>query len=212
MDLLLHYFPNISPEQLVLFSKLPGLYMEWNQKINVISRQDIENLGERHILHSLAIAKVFQFNPGSQLLDLGTGGGFPGIPLAIMFPDVHFVLVDSTAKKIKVVQEIAQALDLQNVTAMQARVEELKMAGSFDFVLTRGVAPLDKLMVWSQRLLKKKHAHAYPNGIIALKGGNVRTELLSLPGKAAEYTEIFPIKKYFTEEFFEEKLIIYVQG
>jgi len=212
MTLLERYFPDLPPEQRDQFARLVPLYTEWNAKINVISRQDIENLEERHILHSLAIAKVFSFKPGAHLLDLGTGGGFPGVPLAIMFPEVKFTLVDGTGKKIRVVQEVADAMGLTNLTARHNRVEELKMNGQFDFVLSRGVAPLDKLLVWSQPLLKKKHLHAYPNGLIALKGGNLQMEIKALPGKGDDYTEVFPLRRYFGEEFFEEKMVVYVQG
>lgn len=212
MKLLNKYFSELDAGQIAQFQQLVPLYAEWNEKINVISRQDIENLEEHHILHSLAIAKIFQFKPGADLLDLGTGGGFPGIPLAIYFPLVNFCLVDGTGKKIKVVQEIVSALQLKNVTALHARAEDLKMAGTFDFVLSRGVAPLDKLLVWSQRLLKKKHVHAYPNGIIALKGGDLRQEINALPGKGKAYTEVFRISDYFTEPFFKEKSVVYVQG
>lgn len=212
MNLLERYFPDLPAEQRDRFARLVPLYTEWNAKINVISRQDIENLEERHILHSLAIAKVFSFKPGAQLLDLGTGGGFPGVPLAIMFPEVKFMLVDGTGKKIRVVQEVADALGLTNLTARHSRVEDLKMNGQFDFVLSRGVAPLDKLLLWSQSLLKKKHIHAYPNGLIALKGGNLKPEIKALPGKGDEYTEVFPLGRYFAEEFFEEKMVVYVQG
>lgn len=212
MHLLKKYFPNLSAEQLALFERLPALYAEWNDKINVISRQDIENLEERHILHSLAVAAFFQFKPGAKVLDLGTGGGFPGIPLAIIFPEVSFTLVDGTGKKIRVVQEIAAALGLKNVEARHARVEELKMNGQFDFVLSRGVAPIDKLMIWSKKLLKPRHNHAYPNGIIALKGGDLRKEIDALPGKGKNYTEVFPIREKFTEPFFDEKFVLYVQG
>ena len=212
MQLIDKYFPDLNAEQRAQYAQLIPLYTEWNAKINVISRQDIENLEERHILHSLAIAKVVQFKPEARLLDLGTGGGFPGIPLAIMFPDTAFVLIDGTGKKIQVVKEVAAALGLKNVTALHARVEELKMNNQFDFVLTRGVTTLDKLLIWSQRLLKKKHLHAYPNGIIALKGGDLRAEIKALPGKGGAYSEIFHIQDFFKEEFFKEKHIVYVQG
>jgi 16S rRNA (guanine527-N7)-methyltransferase len=211
-DLIRKYFPDLEPEQYAQFEQLIPLYTEWNAKINVISRQDIENLMERHILHSLAIAKYFQFKPDAQVLDLGTGGGFPGIPLAIYFPETKFTLVDGTGKKIHVVQEVATALGLTNVTALHNRVEELRFNGTFDFVLSRGVAPLDKLLQWGQRLLKKKHVHSYPNGIIALKGGNIRAEIKTLPGKAENYTEVFSIRDHFKEPFFEEKFVVYVQG
>jgi 16S rRNA (guanine527-N7)-methyltransferase len=212
MEWLTPYFPDLTPEQLDQFGQLEPLYRDWNAKINVISRQDIENLNVRHVLHSLAIAKLFSFKPGAAVLDLGTGGGFPGIPLAILFPEVKFTLVDSTGKKINVVKEVAEALGLQNVTALHARVEELKSPGSFDFVLSRGVAPLDRLLSWSGRLLKKKHIHTYPNGIIALKGGNLQGEIQVLPGDGRSYTEVFPIRDFFKDPFFEEKYVVYVQG
>jgi 16S rRNA (guanine527-N7)-methyltransferase len=212
MELIKKYFPKLSAEQLAQFEQLEPLYREWNDKINVISRQDIENLTERHVLHSLAIARVIGFGPDAQVLDLGTGGGFPGIPLAIFFPETNFTLVDGTGKKIKVVQEVAEALGLKNVTAIHSRVEDLKMNGQFDFVLSRGVAPIDKLLVWGQKFLKKKHFHALPNGILALKGGDLRAEIKALPGKGKNYSDIFKIKDFFTEPFFEEKSVVYVQG
>jgi len=212
MLLIEKYFPDLTAEQREMLSQLPGLYTDWNAKINVISRQDIENLEERHILHSMAIAKEFDFKPGAKLLDLGTGGGFPGIPLAILFPEVQFVLADSIGKKIKVVQEVAQALGLKNVEGRHARAEELRPLASFDFVLTRGVAPLTQLLQWSQHLLKKKHVHAYPNGLIALKGGNLDKEIADLPGRGKEYSEVFPLHAVFEEAFFKEKFIVYVQG
>jgi 16S rRNA (guanine527-N7)-methyltransferase len=212
MDLIEKYFTGLDPEQTARFAQLEPLYREWNEKINVVSRQDIENLNERHVLHSLAIAKVMSFKPDTALLDLGTGGGFPGIPLAILFPEVEFTLVDGTGKKIKVVQEVADALGLQNVTAIHARAEELKMNGAFDFVLSRGVTTLDKLLMWSERLLKKKHQNAYPNGILALKGGDLHGEINGLPGKGKMYSEIFPIREFFKEPFFDEKFVVYVQG
>lgn len=206
------YFPNLSAEQLAQFESLEPLYREWNEKINVVSRQDIENLTERHVLHSLAVAKVIQFKPGSQILDLGTGGGFPGIPLAIFFPESKFVLVDGTGKKIRVVQEVADALGLENVTAIHGRAEEIKMNGQFDFVLSRGVTTLDKLLVWTQKFMKKSHVHVLPNGLIALKGGDLKAEIRELPGKGKEYSEVFPIRNFFRESFFEEKSVVYVQG
>ncbi len=210
--LIAKYFPNLSAEQLAQFESLEPLYREWNEKINVVSRQDIENLTERHVLHSLAIAKVIQVKPGSQILDLGTGGGFPGIPLAIFFPESKFVLVDGTGKKIRVVQEVADALGLENVTAIHGRAEEIKMNGQFDFVLSRGVTTLDKLLVWTQKFLKKSHVHVLPNGLIALKGGDLKAEIRELPGKGKEYSEVFPIRNFFRESFFEEKSVVYVQG
>jgi len=212
MDLINKYFPNLAPEQQERLARLVPLYTEWNAKINVISRQDIENLEERHILHSLAVAKAMTFKPGARLLDLGTGGGFPGVPLAIFFPDVEFLLVDGTGKKIRVVQEVAAAVGLQNLTARHSRVEDLKMNGQFDFVLSRGVATLDQLLRWSQPLLKRKHQHAYPNGVIALKGGDLQTEIRALPGRGSDYSEVFPIRSFFKEPFFDEKMVVYVQG
>ena len=212
MNLIKKYFPKLTADQLAKFEQLEPLYREWNEKINVVSRQDIDNLNERHVLHSLAIARVIGFGPEAHLLDLGTGGGFPGIPLAIFFPEAKFTLVDGTGKKIRVVQEVAAALDLKNVTAMHARAEDLKMNGQFDFVLSRGVAPLDKLMLWGHKFLKKKHMHSLPNGIIALKGGDLRAEIKALPGKGTSYTDVFPIRNFFSEEFFEEKSVVYVQG
>ncbi len=212
MNLISKYFPKLSSEQLALFDQLEPLYREWNDKINVVSRQDIDNLSERHVLHSLAIARVIGFSPDARLLDLGTGGGFPGIPLAIFFPETQFVLVDGTGKKIKVVQEVATALGLKNVTAIHSRAEDLKMNGQFDFVLSRGVATLDKLLVWGHKFLKKKHIHALPNGILALKGGDLRAEIKLLPGKGHLYTDVFPIREFFEEPFFEEKSVVYVQG
>jgi 16S rRNA (guanine527-N7)-methyltransferase len=212
MKLLDKYFPNLTAEQRARFQQLEPLYADWNSKINVISRQDIEHLEVHHVLHSLAIAKAIQFKPEAKILDLGTGGGFPGIPLAIFFPETQFTLVDGTGKKIRVVQEVAAASGLENVTALHARAEELKMNGQFDFVLSRGAAPLDKLLIWSQRLLKKKHLHVYPNGIFALKGGDLRAEIKALPGKGESYSEVFPIQDFFKEEFFKEKYVVYVQG
>lgn len=207
-----HWFPNLSEEQLDQLDQLQQLYAEWNSRINVISRQDIENLNERHVLHALAIASFFEFKPGAQVLDLGTGGGFPGIPLAIFFPETKFTLIDGTGKKIRVVQEIANALQLSNVEPIHIRAESLKRAGQFDFVVSRAVAPLMDLMQWSQHLLKRKHTHAYPNGLIALKGGNLQAEIAALPGKAHNYVEIMPIHDKFNLPYFDEKWVVYTQG
>lgn len=207
IDIILKYFPKLTETQQSQFEQLGDLYRDWNQKINVISRKDIENLYPHHILHSLAIAKKVNFKSGSRILDLGTGGGMPGIPLAILFPHVQFTLIDGTRKKIRVVQEIADAINLKNVSAKHIRAEELK--GKFDFVICRAVAALDKLNHWSTRLVSHKHQHAYPNGLITLKGGDVKEEIKSLPG--GSYTEIWPVTDVFPEEFFEEKVMVYVQ-
>ncbi len=209
MEIILSYFPNLSEEQKRQFQSLQDLYAEWNQQINVISRKDIENLYLHHVLHSLAIARYIQFKPGTDVLDLGTGGGFPGLPLAILFPETQFLLVDSIGKKLKVVNEVAAAIGLTNIETRHIRVEEIKDK-KFDFVVTRAVATLDKLYYWSKKLIKTKHINAFPNGIIALKGGNIREEIKLLP--RGEYAEITPLSKYFKESFFEEKALVYIQG
>lgn len=207
MESILEYFENLSERQISQFQQLEPLYREWNQKINVISRKDIDNLYEHHILHSLAIAKLLSFKEGAQILDLGTGGGLPGIPLAILFPKTHFTLIDGTGKKILVVKEIASALGLQNVTAMHKRAEELKQ--KFDFVICRAVASLDKLLMWSEKLIATKQQHPWPNGLISLKGGNLKSEIKELP-KGFE-AEIIPLTEFFDQPFFEEKALVYVQ-
>lgn len=202
------YFPKLSEQQISQFEQLGPLYSEWNAKINVISRKDIDNLYERHVLHSLAIARFIHFHSGAEILDLGTGGGFPGIPLAIFFPQTKFFLIDGTRKKIKVVQEVADALGLKNVKAKQVRAEELKKM-KFDFVVSRAVAAIDQLALWSQPLIKMKEQHAIPNGLIALKGGNIQAEVKLLP--RGSYSEINPVSDYFSEPFFAEKHLVYVQ-
>ena len=209
MTEILKYFLNLTPEQQNQFAALLPLYTEWNEKINVVSRKDIDNLNLHHVLHSLAIAKIMGFKDGSHILDLGTGGGFPGIPLAILYPSVNFLLVDSTAKKIRVVQEVTTALGLKNVEAQHIRVEDIKGV-QFDFVVTRAVTSLDQLFRWSRRLIKNKHINILPNGILALKGGNIREEIKAL-GKG-QYVEVTPISKFFAEDYFEEKVVAYVQG
>jgi 16S rRNA (guanine527-N7)-methyltransferase len=208
IDLIWKYFPALTDRQREQIRQLGPLYEEWNARINVVSRKDIGNLYERHVLHSLAIARVIGFSKDAKVLDLGTGGGFPGLPLAILYPETRFVLVDGTGKKIQVVKAVVEALELGNVDARHSRAEEVKEA--FDFVTTRGVATLEELMNWSRRLLKKKHIHALPNGLLALKGGNIQPEIKSL-GKG-EYVEVFPIGEFFSEAYFEEKYVVYVQG
>ena len=208
MQLIEKYFPDLSQQQLEQFQELTPLYKEWNEKINVISRKDIDNLNERHILHSLALAKIVNFKAGSEILDLGTGGGFPGIPLAIFFPEVKFTLIDGTRKKITVVDAIAQKLELDNVKAKHLRAEECKHR--FDFVVSRAVTRLERLIPWSFRLLKHKQVNPIPNGLFAWKGGNIKEEIKALPNK--EYIEKYPIPQYFKEEYFQEKQILYIQG
>lgn len=209
MELIRKYFPTLTTLQLEQLEQLDPLYTEWNAKINLISRKDIQNLYERHILHSMALAQVVEFNDGAAVLDLGTGGGFPGIPLAILFPAVQFTLIDGKGKKIMVVKEIATAIGLQNVVAKHVRAEELK-GRKFDFVVSRAVASLDKLLPYTRRLLKKKQQHAYPNGLFALKGGAIQAEMEALENE--EYIELFPLSELFEEAFYEEKFLVYVQG
>lgn len=206
------YFKGLSAEQIAQFEALPPLYKSWNEKINLISRQDLDNLVERHILHALAIAKCISFKPGTKVLDLGTGGGFPGIPLAIFFPEVEFLLVDGTGKKISVVQDIIQQTGIPNAKALHSRVENLGMPKKFDFVVSRAVAPLDKLLHWSAPLISQKHKNAYPNGLFVLKGGDLSAEIKALPGKGSSFTECIPISSFFKEDFFKEKWVVYVQA
>lgn len=209
MDLILKYFPTLSDSQKAHFEQLDPLYRDWNAKINVISRKDIDNLYLHHVLHSLAIAKVVTFKPGAAVLDIGTGGGFPGIPLAILFPETQFTLVDSIGKKIKVVQEVSEAIGLKNVTALHQRVEDFKKP-QFDFAVTRAVASLDKLYPWSSRLIKNKEQHILPNGLIALKGSTFQEEVKTLPRDS--YVEDYPISNFFKEAYFQEKFVVYVQA
>ena len=207
-DIIQQYFPKLSEQQQQQFEELGPLYREWNDKINLISRRDIHNLYAHHILHSLGVAKVVKFRTGAKILDLGTGGGLPGIPLAILYPNVQFTLIDGTHKKIKVVQEIIGSVGLDNVAAKHIRAEELK--DRFDFVTCRAVASLDKLVLWTQRLLRREERHALPNGLLTLKGGRLREEIKAL-GKGV-YVEQFPLSAYFEEEYYEEKYVVYVQG
>ena len=209
MDLIRKYFPDLTALQLQQFEQLFDLYKEWNEKINVVSRKDIDNLYLHHVLHSLAIAKYIKFKPKSSIVDLGTGGGFPGIPLAILFPEVSFLLVDSIGKKIKVVDEVSAALELKNVTSLHGRVEEIK-GKKFDFVVTRAVANMLQLVIWSRKLLSQKHINTVPNGIIALKGGNIKEEMKEI--QRGEYYEITPLSDFFEEDFFKEKVLVYFQG
>ncbi|MCU0356988.1 MAG: 16S rRNA (guanine(527)-N(7))-methyltransferase RsmG [Cyclobacteriaceae bacterium] len=199
-----HYFPQLSQQQVEQFATLQPLYHEWNDKINVISRKDIENLYINHVLHSLGIAKVQAFNPGATILDVGTGGGFPGIPLAILFPETNFHLVDSIGKKIKVVQAVADTIGLTNVKAEQARAETL--TGQYDFIVSRAVTRLKEFYGWINRRIKPKSEHALKNGILYLKGGDLEEELKEL----GRPYEIYNLTDYFREEFFETKKVVYV--
>jgi 16S rRNA (guanine527-N7)-methyltransferase len=209
LDLLLPYFPDLTDVQKDKFAQLLPLYKEWNDKINVVSRKDIEQLYLHHVLHSLAIAKFIKFVPGSDVLDLGTGGGFPGIPLAILFPRVQFTLCDSIGKKIRVVEAVSEALGLENVTPVNARAEELKQ--KFDFVVSRAVTDTETLIKFSRKLLGEKQFNAYPNGLITLKGGDkLREELQNLP--KFEYVEKVAVRKYFDNPYYDDKYVVYLQG
>lgn len=200
------YFPDLTAEQRERFAALDALYHDWNAKINVISRKDIDNLYEHHVLHSLGIAEVINFRPGTRVMDLGTGGGFPGIPLAIMFPDVQFHLVDSIGKKIRVCNEVISALGLTNVTTQHGRAEEVRNM-KFDFVVSRAVMPLADLVKISQRLISPRQQNALPNGLIALKGGELEHEA----GAVKREKLITPLSDFFAEEYFETKKVVYVQ-
>lgn len=204
MDEILKYFPKLSELQIKQFSALMELYSDWNAKINVISRKDIENLYEHHVLHSLAIAKTIHFRSGTKILDFGTGGGFPGIPLAIMFPDSQFKLIDGTGKKILVATEVATSIGLKNVVAEHLRGED--ETGKFDFVVSRAVMPLPDLMKIVKKNISKKSQNAMGNGIICLKGGNVEGEIHNF----RRIAEVMKISNWFQEEWFKEKNVIYV--
>lgn len=205
-DLILKYFPSLTAQQLQQFNSLPGLYNFWNNQINVISRKDIDLLYERHVLHSLGIAKVISFLPGEKVLDVGTGGGFPGIPLAIVFPETQFYLVDSIGKKIKVVQEVAKALNLKNVKASHHRAEELNE--KFDFIVSRAVTRLKDFYPWVRGKFNKQSKNTLPNGILYLKGGDLAEEIT----ESGLVVKQFHLKDYFEEEFFETKQVIYIKG
>ncbi len=195
---------SLTPLQVQQFTALGNLYREWNAKINVISRKDIDNLYPHHIIHSLSIAKVLHFQPGTTLLDVGTGGGFPGIPLAILFPECHFTLIDSIGKKIRVATEIAKAIGLTNVTCIQERVEMEK--GKFDFVISRAVMPLDDLVKLIRKNISTKHHNAMPNGLMVLKGGNLEGE--TQPYR--KYVEITDISQIFHGDWYKEKSVVYL--
>lgn len=205
MDIITKYFPHLTATQQRQFAALDALYRDWNAKINVISRKDIDNLYEHHVLHSLAIAKAVTFRPGAHVLDFGTGGGFPGIPLAILFPDSRFKLIDGTGKKIRVCQEVSQAIGLKNVTAEHLRGEEEK--GKYDFVVSRAVMPVDKLLKIIRKNISREQHHALPNGLLCLKGGDLTDELRGVE-KIAEVTDL---STWFDEPWFaEEKKLVYI--
>ncbi|MBR0244364.1 MAG: 16S rRNA (guanine(527)-N(7))-methyltransferase RsmG [Bacteroidaceae bacterium] len=227
MEIINKYFPALSAVQQERFAALDALYHDWNSKINVISRKDIDNLYEHHVLHSLGIAEIINFRPGTRVLDLGTGGGFPGIPLAIFFPEVHFHLVDSIGKKIRVCNEVISALGLENVTTQHARAEEIKyqkspkklrkgeepapaeglLAERFDFVVSRAVMPLADLVKISRPHISQRQQNALPNGLIALKGGELEHEAAAVKSEKL----ITPLSDFFQEEYFLTKKVVYVQ-
>lgn len=204
MDIVLKYFSHLSPKQKEQLNLLYPLYQDWNSKINVISRKDIDNLYERHVLHSLAIAKILSFSGGSRVMDVGCGGGFPGIPLAILFPEAHFHLLDSIGKKIKVCTEVATAIGLTNVSFRHARVEDEKE--KFDFAVSRAVMPLSDLVRLTTKNIKKEQRNALPNGLICLKGGELAHEILPYKNKAT----LYELSEWYTEEFFLTKKAVYV--
>ena len=203
MKLIRKYFPDLTEDQIEKFEKLEELYKDWNLKINVVSRKDIDELYLRHVLHSLGIAKIQEFQPGSKILDVGTGGGFPGIPLAILFPESEFHLVDSIGKKIKVVDEVSEGLGLENVTSFNQRVEEIK--GNYDFIVSRAVAVMPSFVRWVKGKIAKESNHSRKNGILYLKGGDLSEEL-----KDYRTAKIFELSDYFEEDFFDTKKVVYL--
>jgi 16S rRNA (guanine527-N7)-methyltransferase len=208
MDELIKYFPNLTEQQISQFTQLGDLYRFWNAQINVVSRKDIENIYTNHILHSLAIAKIISFLPNTKILDVGTGGGFPGIPLAIMFPDSQFTLTDSINKKIKVVNAVVEGVGLKNVCAMPVRAEELKP--KFDFVVSRAVTDLPTFVSWVWNKINLNGKNALPNGIIYLKGGDLRDEIKATKISQRQIST-YEIKNFFDDVFFETKQIVYIQ-
>ena len=203
MEIIHKYFKNLSEKQILQFSKLQDLYEDWNLKINVVSRKDIDELYLRHVLHSLGIAKVMQFKPGAKVMDVGTGGGFPGIPLAILFPETQFHLVDSIGKKIKVVNEVVEGLGLENVKTSHCRVEEIK--DTYDFIVSRAVAQMETFVRWNKGKIAKKQNHDLKNGILYLKGGDLSEEL-----KLYTSATIYDLPDYFDELFFETKKVVHL--
>jgi 16S rRNA (guanine527-N7)-methyltransferase len=206
-DIILKYFPDLTADKIDKFEKMGNIYLEWNSKINLISRTDIENLYLHHILHSLALLKFYNFRVGAKILDLGTGGGFPGIPLAVLMTDTEFTLIDGTAKKIMVVNDVAEKLNLKNAKGLHTRAEEHKF--KYDFIVTRAVASIDILQKWCLPLLKNASVGEMPAGIFAYKGGDYKEEIKKIP--RYNYTEVNKISDVFPEEHFKEKVIIYLQ-
>jgi 16S rRNA (guanine527-N7)-methyltransferase len=204
IDILLKYFPELTSRQQEQFAALQDLYADWNSKINLISRKDIENLQERHVLHSLGIVRIINFRPGTSVLDVGTGGGFPGIPLAIMFPETQFCLIDSIGKKIKAATGIAESIGLQNAVLKHLRAEEEK--GKYDFIVSRAVMPLGDLLKLTQKNIKKEQQNSLPNGLICLKGGDMQAEIFPYRNKAT----VYDLSREFDEEFFATKKVVYV--
>lgn len=204
MDIILKYFPNLTDKQKAQFAALYDLYLDWNSKINVISRKDIENLYTHHVLHSLGIAKVISFKAGSSIMDVGTGGGFPGVPLAILFPESSFLLIDSIGKKIKVATEVSNAIGLKNISFRHCRAQEEK--GKFDFVVSRAVMPLEELVKIIKKNISKEQQNSLPNGLICLKGGELEGEVAPF----RKYAEIDDLSNFFSEGFFETKKVVYL--
>jgi 16S rRNA (guanine527-N7)-methyltransferase len=205
MEIILKYFSDFNEKQLQQFAALEELYKDWNSKINVISRKDIESLYLKHVLHSLAIAATIEFQPGTNVIDIGTGGGFPGVPLAIFFPDVQFHLVDSIAKKLKVINEVSNAIGLTNITTQHTRAEEIKNR-QFDFAVSRAVAPIKDLWKWAYPLIKKGNKQELPNGLICLKGGDLVEEIAESTVKP----RMIPIDEIFEEDYFKEKYLLHI--
>ncbi len=205
LDIVLKYFDDFTPNQLKQLETLEGLYKEWNEKINVVSRKDIDQIYLHHVLHSLSIAAIVSFKPGADVIDIGCGGGFPGVPLAIFFPETRFHMVDSIGKKLKVVEAVAEGANIQNITTQHSRAEEIKNK-KFDFAVSRAVAPLKELWTWAKPLLKKEHKNEINNGLICLKGGDLHQEIFE-SGTRPKMMSVFEI---FGEEYFKEKYIIYV--
>lgn len=204
MEIINKYFPDLTARQQEQLAQLGPLYRDWNEKINVISRKDIDQLYERHVLHSLAIAKYIRFAPGTSIMDVGTGGGFPGIPLAILFPETNFLLVDSIAKKIKVVEEVSQSLGLSNVSAQQNRAESVD--GQFDFVVSRAVTAFPKFVALIRKKISSRQQNSLGNGVLYLKGGDFSDELEPFKNKV----QVYPLSELFDEEFFETKKLIHL--